>query len=299
MSQMLLREINKYNNSIGYFSKNKKLSYSSTDIYIGIGEAKQPIILNWEECRSATAFYGCMEKIKVIYLNIIMQAIETDVPFTILNTIFNPEELEDKIKYKLSKTLYKYPVFNIEKEDLENDNLSMLTREASMIIHYHDSSTNEKTLLRSAFDRSLTRKFSNTHPNTQQHKLRVPYTLMIMAFNEPELSFNPNYVAMGRGIGIYNFFSNNELDHHKLANSRVSVLLQDNHNVNGYKDTLDVFQLRQVNEFDPYMNNLKDQIIARDNWNRAYTTPLNSKESYIVRESSNVIKLAEIKKLYE
>lgn len=89
------------------------------------------------------------------------------------------------------------------------------------------------------------------------------------------------------------------MDHHKLANSRVSVLLQDNHNVNGYKDTLDVFQLRQVNEFDPYMSNLKDQIIARDNWNRAYTTPLNSKESYIVRESSNVIKLAEIKKLYE
>lgn len=297
MSQMLLREINKYNNSIGYFSKNKKLSYSSTDIYIGTGEAKQPIILNWEECRSATAFYGCIEKIKVIYLNIIMQAIETNVPFTIVNTIFSADELEDKIKYKLSKTPYKYPVYNIEKEDLENDEISLLTREASMLIHFHNSSQQEKILLRNTYDRSLSNHF--TSKQQAEYRLRLPYTLMIMAFIEEDMIFNPNYVAMGRGLGIYNFFSNNEMDQSKFANSRVSVLLEDKYNVNGYKETLDIFQLSQVNEFDPYVGQLKEQLKSKEKWNRNYKTPLSINDSYIVRDASNIIKLAEIKKLYE
>lgn len=296
MSQMLLREINKYNNSIGYFSKNKKLSYSSTDIYIGTSNTKQPLILNWEECRSATAFYGCIEKLKIIYLNIIMQAIETDVPFSIVNTIFTPEELEDKIKYKLSKTSYKYPVYNIEKEDLENDKTCILTRDASMIIHFHDSSQHEKTLLSNTFDRSLLNHFNGKQNNT--YRLRVPYTLMIMAFLEENIIYNPNYVAMGRGLGIYNFFSNNELDHSKLANSRVSVLLEDKYNI-GYKEAVDMFQLRQVNEFDPYVQNLKEHLKSTDTWNRNYKLPLSTNDSYIIREGNDIIKLAEIKKLYE
>lgn len=297
MSQMLLREINKYNNSIGYFSKNKKMSYSSTDIYIGSGETQQPIILNWEECRSATAFYGCIEKIKVIYLNIIMQAIETNVPFTIVNTIFPADELEDKIKYKLSKTPYKYPVYNIEKEDLENDEISLLTREASMLIHFHNSSQQEKILLRNTYDRSLSNHF--TSKQQAEYRLRLPYTLMLMAFIEEDMIFNPNYVAMGRGLGIYNFFSNNEMDQSKFANSRVSVLLEDKYNVNGYKETLDIFQLSQVNEFDPYVGQLKEQLKSKEKWNRNYKTPLSINDSYIVRDASNIIKLAEIKKLYE
>jgi hypothetical protein len=296
MSQMLLREINKYNNSIGYFSKNKKLSYSSTDIYIGTSDTKQPLILNWEECRSATAFYGCIEKLKIIYLNIIMQAIETDVPFSIVNTIFTPEELEDKIKYKLSKTSYKYPVYNIEKEDLENDKTCILTRDASMIIHFHDSSQHEKTLLSNTFDRSLLNHFNGKQDNT--YRLRVPYTLMIMAFLEENIIYNPNYVAMGRGLGIYNFFSNNELDHSKLANSRVSVLLEDKYNT-GYKAAVDMFQLRQVNKFDPYVQNLKEHLKSTDTWNRNYKLPLSTNDSYIIREGNEIIKLAEIKKLYE
>jgi hypothetical protein len=296
MSQMLLREINQYNNSIGYFSKNKKLSYSSTDIYIGNSDTKQPLILNWEECRSATAFYGCIEKIKIIYLNIIMQAIETDVPFSIVNTIFQPEELEDKIKYKLSKTSYKYPVYNIEKEDLENDKLSILTREASMIVHFHDSSQHEKTLLSNTFDRSLLNHFNGKQDNN--YRLRVPYTLMIMAFLEDNIIHNPNYISMGRGLGIYNFFSNNELDHSKLANSRVSVLLEDKHNA-GYKETLNMFQLRQVNKFDPYVDKLKEHFKSTNKWNRNYKEPLNTNDSYIIREDNKITKLAEIKKLYE
>jgi hypothetical protein len=296
MSQILLREINKYNNSIGYFSKNKKLSYSSTDIYIGTSDTKQPLIINWEECRSATAFYGCIEKIKIIYLNIIMQAIETNVPFSIINTIFTPEELEDKIKYKLSKTSYKYPVYNIQKEDLENSNLSILTREASMIVHFHNSSQHEKTLLSNTFDRSLLNHFNGKQDNN--YRLRVPYTLMIMAFLEDNIIHNPNYISMGRGLGIYNFFSNNELDHSKLANSRVSILLEDKYNAD-YKETVDMFQLRQVNNFDPYVDNLKKHLKSTETWNRDYKRPLSTSNSYIIREGNDIIKLAEIKKFYE
>lgn len=202
---MLLMEINKYNNSIGYFSKNKKMSYSSTDIYIGSGESQQPIILNWEECRSATAFYGCIEKIKIIYLNIIMQAIETNVPFTIVNTLFPADELEDSIKHKLSKIPYKYPVYNIEKEDLEHDVLSLLTKEASMVIHFHNSSQDEKILLQNAYFRSLGNHLSSNKQSA--YRLRLPYTLMIMAVIDEDVVFNPNYIAMGRSIGVYNFFS--------------------------------------------------------------------------------------------
>jgi hypothetical protein len=296
MSQILLREINKYNNSIGYFSKNKKLSYSSTDIYIGTSDTKQPLIINWEECRSATAFYGCIEKIKIIYLNIIMQAIETNVPFSIINTIFTPEELEDKIKYKLSKTSYKHPVYNIQKEDLENSNLSILTREASMIVHFHNSSQHEKTLLSNTFDRSLLNHFNGKQDNN--YRLRVPYTLMIMAFLEDNIIHNPNYISMGRGLGIYNFFSNNELDHSKLANSRVSILLEDKYNAD-YKETVNMFQLRQVNNFDPYVDNLKKHLKSTETWNRDYKRPLSTSDSYIIREGNDIIKLAEIKKFYE
>lgn len=293
---MLLMEINKYNNSIGYFSKNEKLSYSSTDIYIGTGDTKKPIIINKDLYNSGTSFYGCIEKIKIIYLNIIMQAIDADIPFTMINTMFTPDEIEEKIKQKLSKTSYKYPVYNMEKEDLENDEVSVLSREASIVINFHDSSNNDKILLGNTFDRAL-----NNHCNRAQqniHKLRLPYILLIMAFTETDILLNPHYIFIGRGLGIYNFFLNNELDHRKLINSRVSVLLQDDYNNEGYKYTLELFKLIKVDQVDLCTNKLKEQLNSRKKLNSECEKILNRNNSYIIKDN-NIIRLSEIKKLYE
>jgi len=296
MSQILLREVNKYNNSIGYFSKNKKLSYSSTDIYIASSDKNKPIILNFEECRSATALYGCNEKIKTIYLNIIMQAIETDMPFTIVNTLFNPLELEEAIRYKLSTTTYKYSIYSIDKEDLENENINLLTKEASMIVNYHNYNCqeHEKGLLRASLSRSFASYFQPVNQNDTK-KTKIAYALMIMACDESDVFFHPQFISMGRSIGIYNFFSNNELDLSKLANSSASILLNDSQNISKYKDTLDVFQFKQVNEID-YNKELKEQI--KEQMNTNYKNKLNENESYIVRNNSDVTRLIEIKKFY-
>lgn len=300
MSQILLREINKYNNSIGYFSKNKKLSYSSTDIYLGTSEKNKPIILNWEESRSATALYGCPEKMKKIYLNLIMQAIESDVPFTIVNTLFAPEEIEDKVKYKLSNTPYKYSVYNIEKEDLENKNINLLSKETSMIVHYHNSEVNENKLLRASFSHSFTNAF-NMNNSANNNSIRLPHKLMILAYLSADIFFEAQFVAMGRGMGIYNFLSNNELDLCKIANTNASILLSDDNNLYKYKEILELFQLKQINEFD-YTNGideLKKQIKSKNNLKTNYNVTLNEKESYVIKNNIEIAKLIEIKKFYQ
>lgn len=300
MSQILLREINKYNNSIGYFSKNKKLSYSSTDIYLGTSEKNKPIILNWEESRSATALYGCPEKMKKIYLNLIMQAIESDVPFTIVNTLFAPEEIEDKVKYKLSNTPYKYPVYNVEKEDLENKNINILSKETSMIVHYHNSEVNENKLLRASFSHSFTNAF-NMNNSANNNSIRLPHKLMILAYLSADIFFEAQFVAMGRSMGIYNFLSNNELDLCKIANTNASILLSDDNNLYKYKEILELFQLKQINEFD-YTNGideLKKQIKSKNNLKTNYNVTLNEKESYVIKNNIEIAKLIEIKKFYQ
>jgi len=299
MSQLLLREINKYNNSIGYFSKSKKLSYSSTDMYVATSDKNKPIILNCDECRSSTALYGCPEKMKTIYLNIIMQAIESDVPFTIVNTLFAPEEIEDKVKYKLSNTPYKYPVYNIEKEDLENKNINLLSKENSMIVHYHNSEVNENKLLKASFYNSLTNAF-NMNQSIKNNGVRSTHKVMILAYLSADIFFEAQFVAMGRGIGIYNFLSNNELDLYKLANTNASILLSDTNNISKYKEMLELFQLRQVNEFN-YINGideLKKQIKSKNNLNTKYKLTLDEKESYIIKNNIEISKLIDIKHFY-
>lgn len=300
MSQILLREINKYNNSIGYFSKSKKLSYSSTDMYLATSDKNKPIILNWEECRSATALYGCIEKMKTIYLNLIMQAIESDVPFTIVNTLFTAEELEDKVSYKLSKTHYKYPVYNIEKEDLENETINLLSKESSMIVHYHNSELNENKLLRASFSRSFANTFNATNAITQNNNRRSVHKLMLLAYISADIFFEAQFVAMGRSLGIYNFLANNELDLCKLANSNASILLSDANNISQYKEMLELFQLRQVNEFN-YINGvdeLKKQIKSKNNLNTNYKVTFDEKESYVIKNNIEISKLVDIKQFY-
>lgn len=301
MSQILLREVNKYNNSIGYFSKSKKLSYSSTDMYLATSEKNKPIILNWEECRSATALYGCTEKMKTIYLNLIMQAIESDVSFTIVNTLFAPEEIEDKVKYKLSKTPYKYPVYKVEKEDLENKNINLLNKETSMIVHYHNSEVNENKLLRASFSHSFANTFNNMNNSVKNNGMRSLHKLMLLAYISADIFFEAQFVSMGRSFGIYNFLSNNELDLCKLANTNASILLSDANNLYKYKEMLELFQLQQVNEFD-YTNGideLKKQIKSKNNLKTNYNVTFNEKESYVIKNNIEISKLIEIKQFYQ
>lgn len=300
MSQILLREINKYNNSIGYFSKSKKLSYSSTDMYMATSEKNKPIILNWEECRSATALYGCPEKMKTIYLNLIMQAIESDVPFTIVNTLFSPEEIEDKVKHKLSNTPYKYPVYNIEKEDLENKNINLLSKETSMIVHYHNSEVNENKLLRASFSNSFTNAFNINH-SIKNNGMRSTHKLMILAYLSADIFFEAQFVSMGRSLGIYNFLSNNELDLCKLANTNASILLSDANNLSKYKEMLELFQLQQVNEFNytKGIDELKKQIQSKNNLNTNYNITFSEKESYVIKNNVEISKLIDIKQFYQ
>lgn len=298
MSQILLREINKYNNSIGYFSKDKKLSYSSTDIYLATSEKNKPIILNWEECRSATALYGCTEKMKTIYLNLIMQAIESDVPFTIVNTLFTAEELEDKVRHKLSYTPYKYPVYNIEKEDLENENINLLSKETSMIVHYHNSEVNENKLLRASFSHSFANIFNSANNNSIHRPI---HKIMILAYISADIFFEAQFVSMGRSFGIYNFLSNNELDLCKLANTNASILLSDSNNVSKYKEMLELFQLKQVNEFNHTngIYELKKQIKSKDNLKTNYKVTFNETESYVIKNNVEISKLVDIKQFYQ
>ena len=301
MSQILLREVNKYNNSIGYFSKIKKLSYSSTDMYLATSEKNKPIILNWKECRSATALYGCTEKMKTIYLNLIMQAIESDVSFTIVNTLFAPEEIEDKVKYKLSTTPYKYPVYKVEKEDLENKNINLLSKETSMIVHYHNSEVNENKLLRASFSHSFANTFNNMNNSVKNNGMRSPHKLMLLAYISADIFFEAQFVSMGRSFGIYNFLSNNELDLCKLANTNASILLSDANNLYKYKEMLELFQLQQVNEFD-YTNGideLKKQIKSKNNLKTNYNVKFNEKESYVIKNNIEISKLIEIKQFYQ
>jgi hypothetical protein len=300
MSQILLREINKYNNSIGYFSKSKKLSYSSTDIYLATSEKNKPIILNWKESRCATALYGCIEKMKTIYLNLLMQAIESEAPFTIVNTLFQQEEIEDKIRYKLSNTPYKYPVYNIEKEDLENKNINLLSKETSMIVHYHNSDVNENKLLRASFSHSFANTFNNMNNSVNNNSTPSIHKIMILAYLSSDIFFEAQFIALGRSLGIYNFLSNNELDFCKLANTNASILLSDDNNVSKYKEMLELFQLRQVNEFN-YINGvdaLKKQIKSKNNLNTNYKVTLNENESYVIKNNAEISKLVDIKQFY-
>lgn len=295
MSQLLLREINRYNNSIGYFSKNKKLSYSSTDIYIGHDEVKKPIILKSDECRSSTTFYGCLEKTKIIYMNILMQAIENNIPFTIINNIFTPEELDEKLSYKLSTTSYKYPIYNIAKEDLEQEELNIVTKRCSMIINFHQYDKEAALLLKNMLDQSMITYLGNN--NKPIDNITLPHSLMLMAFTETDetkLLYNPTYIAMGRSLGLYNFLLNNELDESKIANSMVSVLLSGESATYEYKKVIETFQSKFSNTVNSLSSKLPKKIVNINN------QQLMMNESYITKMGGNiVIKLNDIKKFYE
>lgn len=304
MSQILLKEINKYNNSFGYFSRGKRMAYSSNEIYIGEGDKKKPIVLKIEECRGFTSLYGCVEKMKIIYLNILMQTIETGAPFTFVNTLFDPDELEELISFKVSKIYYPYPIYNVEKEDIGQSDVTIISKEASIIIHFHNYTEQESKDLKNEYGSSIFKSYVQNNP-AQQTSFKNKHGVLMIASNDVEISVQPYLAAQSRGLGLYIFCSNNELDYTKLANSMTAILLNSNNDSINYKEIIDIFTIINSNVIN-HLITIQENIQIKEHRDIIEKSNINYKDDYVFRslhKSSHVLqnkfhKLKEIKKCY-
>lgn len=305
MSQILLKEINKYNNSFGYFSRGKRMAYSSKEIYIGEGEKKKPIVLKFDECRGFTSLYGCVEKMKIIYLNILMQTIETGVPFTFVNNLFDPDELEELISFKVSNIHYPYPIYNVEKEDIGQSDVTIISREASIIVHFHNYTDQESKDLQSEYGNSLFKSYVQNN-SVQTSMFKEKHGVLIIASDSADTSVHPALAAQSRGLGIYIFCSNNELSHVKLANTMTAILLNNNNNDSlNYKKIIDIFTIKNSTTFN-HLITLKENLQIKEHIDMIAKSNINYKDDYVFRSFGNndtvnqdkFHKLKEIKKFY-
>jgi len=304
MSQILLKEINKYNNSFGYFNRSKRMAYSSNEIYIGEGEKKKPIVLKSDECRGFVSLYGCVEKMKTIYLNILMQSIESGVPFTFVNTLFDPDELEDLISFKVSTIYYSYPIYNVEKEDIGQSDVTILSREASFLLHFHDHTKQEAINLKNEYGKSLFKNYVQNTP-AQNNSFKNKHSILIIASDLADLTISPTFASQSRGFGLYIFSSNNELDYTKLANSMTAILLNDNNDLMKYKEIINIFAIINSKVIN-HLITIKENIEIKENMDIINKSNIDYKDDYVFRSlnkndaanQEKFFKLKMIKKFY-
>ena len=104
--------IEQYNKKISFFSKKQKIVKQEGDYLFGeIKDTKKPFILNKSSLNTHAWLFGKQERINEIYLNYILQKIESDEPFMFINNVYSDfNQLSGLIKEHAKKYDYSYEI---------------------------------------------------------------------------------------------------------------------------------------------------------------------------------------------